>query len=128
MKSSIILFCFGFLITIVSCRSADSQKSAVPANENSSSDLGSILKMKLGPDPIAEENESQTLILYKEQPGGHVKKNYKFIVVRKSDNSIIHEGSYQMGYVKWNDDSSLELTSAGADDRPEKKFINLNIN
>ncbi|HYG02613.1 MAG TPA: hypothetical protein VD927_09210 [Chryseosolibacter sp.] len=128
MKSFVTLISLSLLFVLANCKSADTSRNSGNIDSGNSTDLATALKIRLGPDPIAEENEAQTLILYKQQPGGHVKVTYKFVVVRKSDKVIIHEGQYQMGYVKWADNSTLELVSSGDGENPEKKFINLNIN
>lgn len=48
---------------------------------------------------------------------------FKFIVVNISEKKVVREGSFKNGYVKWVDDKSIEVASAGADEKLDKQVI-----
>lgn len=50
-------------------------------------------------------------------------RSFKFIVIKISEKKIVREGSFKNGYVKWVDDKSIEVASAGADEKLEKQVI-----
>ena len=50
-------------------------------------------------------------------------RTFKFIVVKISEKEIVSEGSFKNGYVKWVDDKSIEVASAGEDEKLDKRVI-----
>ncbi len=99
-----------FFVTIVlhsvffSC--ASQPKATNPLKEQG------VIASKLGNNITTEENTDKTHLLLKQKPEGeNVARVYKYIVVRKSDNQIVLEGTYQLGYVKWINDSQIEVLS-----------------
>lgn len=79
---------------------------------------------KLGEDVISEENETKTHVLYVQKfQGDHPTRSYNYVVERKSDKKIVLEGSFQMGYVKWITNSSIEVLSLPSlTEQDESKF------
>jgi hypothetical protein len=111
------------LMTLLSCKAAESQ-----SNDDT---LQAEIKSKLGNEVIIENSVNGTFALYKQAPGGHAGRVYKYLVVRIADKKIVTEGNYKLGYVKWKDDSTLEVMTAqnnNSSAEPIKKFINLNNN
>jgi hypothetical protein len=111
------------MVLLFNCKAADSQ--------SKDKTLQTELKSKLGSDVVVENSVNGTFALYKQAPGGHAARVYKYAVVRVADKSIVSEGTFKMGYVKWEDDTTLELVTNESNDRsaePTKKFINLTNN
>ncbi len=91
-----------------------------------------VITAKLGNNTSFTENGSKTHILYQQKPqGDHVNRHYKYVVVNKSTNQIVLEGDYQLGYVKWLTDNSIEVLSlpslAEQDESKFKKVISVFI-
>ena len=92
--------------------------------QTSQGDLSSIVKAKLGSHYSTHHNQSNSFALYQQSPGGdHMNRSFKFIVIKISEKKIVREGSFKNGYVKWVDDKSIEVASAGADEKLEKQVI-----
>jgi hypothetical protein len=123
LKISLHSVSLALLLVLTMCKAADS-------NQTQENAVDKIVKERLGLETTFENSANGTYRLYKQTGGGHAARSYKYLVVRLSDQTVVSEGQYRMGYVKWKDDATLELvTSNGPADRePEKKFINLNIN
>jgi len=82
-----------------------------PKTTNSSS-IEDVVVSKIGKSFLLTENENKTFVLYQQKPeGDHAAKNYKYLVIRKSDNVIMISGSYQLGYVKWVSNKAIEVLS-----------------
>jgi hypothetical protein len=76
------------------------------------SEKENVVVAKLGKNIATEENETKTHVLYVQKAqGDHPTRIYKYVVERKSDKKIVLEGSFQMGYVKWITNSSIEVLS-----------------
>jgi hypothetical protein len=111
------------MVLLINCRAADSQ--------SKDDTLQTTIKTKLGSDVVVENSLNGTFALYKQAPGGHAARVYKYAVVRVADKTIVSEGSFKMGYVKWKDDTTLEIVTNESNNRsaePIKKFINLTNN
>lgn len=96
-----------------------------------SSAAENIASTKLGKDISVSYNESNTLALYQQKPGeaDHALRTYKYLVIRLSDNAIVHEGSFRAGYVKWADNTSVEVYSQNdlkSEKDSDKKIIPVN--
>jgi len=92
-------------------------------------DVQAIADGKLGRENIIELNSTETLALCQQKPGAdHARKQYRFIVIRLKDNTVVHEGRYSMGYVKWLDDDSIEVLSRSSpsDEDSAKQIIHVN--
>jgi hypothetical protein len=114
------------LIVICFLTCCTAQKNNTAINNN----FESIIKTKLGPAFTIDFNESKSYALGTQQrQGDHIRRNFKYIVVRLSDNKILQEGSYTMGSVKWIDNNSIEIVSEasthGRDIDSNKKVINV---
>jgi hypothetical protein len=120
-RFSFTVFAILVSITLLHCR-ADNLHQEKPA---------ALLKSRLGEKYSASYNETKTYGLYQQQrEGDHPKRKLKYVVVRLSDQSIVKEGSFQMGYVRWRDKDAIEVvSSSGArDDQAEKKIITIDKN
>jgi hypothetical protein len=76
------------------------------------SEKENLIVAKLGKNITREENETKTHVLYVQKTqGDHPARIFNYVVERKSDKKIVLEGSFQMGYVKWITNSSIEVLS-----------------
>lgn len=95
-----------------------------------SPDLGNLIAKKLGENTEKEYSPDKSFAIYRQKPGSesHAKTRYSYIVVRYSDSTIVHEGTFQMGSVRWAGRDVIELVTFD-DDKNETvmKFINLTI-
>lgn len=82
--------------------------------------LDSLVRQKVGPAAIAEYNPSKTYVLYKEadDAASYRQAPLKYVVFRLNDNHVALEGKFSRGYVKWLNDTMLEVLSI-----PEKVKI-----
>ena len=95
-------------------------------------DEASAIEKTLGNNYIQQPNASNTYTLYQQKAeGDHVGRTYKYAVVRKSDGEMVLSGTYQFGYVKWANDTLLEVLSlpsvAEPDEAKFKKIISVLI-
>jgi hypothetical protein len=90
--------------------------------------LDSLARTKLGSAYSVTYNESKSYVLCQQASatGDHALRAFKFIVVKVSDNTIKNEGSYRNGYAKWINDKSIEVRSAGMDEKSETKILTIN--
>jgi hypothetical protein len=123
-RISLTLCALSVFIVLLNCKAAqkNDQKPSV-AFEN-------LVKSKVGAKYKVDYNVSKTYALcQQERAEDHIRRNIKYIVVRLSDNKVINEGFYSMGYVKWFDNNSIEVLSSsiqGTERAGEKKIIKLN--
>jgi hypothetical protein len=101
---------------LFSCASQPKVKKQ-PVNEN-------LVAFKLGTNTSSQENENHTHILYTQKPDGdNAARIYKYAVVSKSDNKIVLDGSYKLGYVKWISNFQIEVLSLPSlTEQDEAKF------
>jgi hypothetical protein len=96
-----------FFVSITLSLSCTNQQKVIHQTEKEN-----LVIAKLGKDVISEENETKTHVLYVQKAqGDHPTRSYNYVVERKSDKKIVLEGSFQMGYVKWTTNSSIEVLS-----------------
>jgi hypothetical protein len=108
---------------LLNCRAAEKnpqQKNTLPE---------ALIKSSLGEKYTVTYNAAKTYALCQQsREGDHLRRKFRYIVVRLSDNAIVNEGSFQMGYVKWHDEASIEVLNSSSvrDDRSaEKKIIKI---
>lgn len=105
-----------------SCRS-------VEKNQKKPEDLDSLAAQKLGDANEIQLNASGDFALCQQKPkADHPHRSFKYIVVRVSDNSIVTEGYFNSGYVKWYNADSIEVYSVSGAVKSEsgsKKIINV---
>jgi hypothetical protein len=85
---------------------------------------------KLGKHFIITYNSSKTHALCEqERDGDHSNRIFRYVVVKVADNTIVHEGSFRQGYVRWNDSKSLEVVNGssmtGTEKSTEIRMINI---
>ena len=87
-----------------------------------------LAKARLGSDYAREFNSSKTYVLFQQlRSDDHVLRKIKYMVIRLNDNAVVLEGIFQGGFVKWHDDTSVEVLSThSAVQEGEKKIINVN--
>ena len=103
--------------SIVACSSS---------SKTAQAELDSLVKTKLGSHYTIAYNVSKTYALCQQSPGGdRMNRSYKFIVVKIADRKIVKEGSFKNGYVKWSEDNSIEVGSAGRDEKIDKRTIQI---
>jgi hypothetical protein len=96
-----------FFVSVTLSLSCTNQQKVIHQTEKEN-----LVIAKLGKDVISEENETKTHVLYVQKAqGDHSTRSYNYVVERKSDKKIVLEGSFQMGYVKWTTNSSIEVLS-----------------
>ena len=72
--------------------------------------LEKTVKSKLGKEFSEEYNQSRTFILYKQEENPEkIGEPLKYLVVRVSDTTIVQEGYFTRGYVKWIDNKTIEV-------------------
>ncbi len=108
------------LVIASSCASQSKSKKLAHTKANQTK----IIEAKLGKNTSSEINKSNTFILFQQKPeGDQVAKQYKYVVIRKSDNQISLEGVYKLGYVKWVSDTEIEVLSLpSVVEQDESKF------
>jgi len=99
-------------------------------SNNQNADLQAFVDNVLGKENIIEFNETKSFALCQQKPGiDHARRHYRYIVVRVKDNTAVDEGVFSMGYVKWLDDSSIEVfsgLSSPGEPNGTKKIIHVN--
>jgi hypothetical protein len=87
-----------------------------------------VVQARLGKHYLVTYNRSESFALCQQkQEADHLKRKFKYLVVRLSDNAIVHEGDFQMGSVHWHDDKSIEVSGAAriTDESGNKKIIEI---
>jgi hypothetical protein len=121
---ALISFAFCVFITFVNCKGADKIL-------QDKASIDSMVSKKLGKKYDLSYNGSKTYALCQQQrEGDHQQRSFKYIVVRLSDNYVVREGSFRMGYVKWQGDQSIEVSSSVSvrDEQGQKQIINIHSN
>ena len=92
--------------------------------------LRKLANEAVGSENTIEFNNSKTFALCREKPGAsHARKQYHFVVIRLEDITILHKGTFSMGYVKWLDNDSIEVFSGSPslkDEDSSQKIIHVN--
>lgn len=125
IRHSLTLFTLsGSILLLLNCRATEN-------NSGGANALNSTVKAKLKEPYEISYNKSQTYALCQQaRTADHMERRFNFIVVRLSDNKIIVEGSFRMGYVQWIDDDSIEVLNSSSpavrdDEKGEKKIIDI---
>lgn len=124
IKLHVVLYMTVLLVSIFvlhACKATQVQQKPAGVDKIATSMLGKAYEVNY--------NTSKTLALcYQKRQGDHINRKFKFIVVQIADNKIIKQGTYQLGYVKWVDDHTLEVASASTNQAAsDKKLIDINI-
>jgi hypothetical protein len=111
-------------ITCDCCRAANKDQQA------KGSPLEDLIKRRIGNDFVMDFNVSKTHALcYQKRSDDHAQRTMQFIVVRLSDNKEVADGTFKMGYVKWNDNETIEvLTIPQVNAEGVKKEIKISPN
>lgn len=81
-------------------------------------DLETLALQVVGKDHSIELNQSGTYALLHEKPSSdHMARKYTYAVVRVSDHMVLRRGVFRMGYVKWKDETSIEVYSGSPSDQ-----------
>jgi hypothetical protein len=84
------------------------------------------VKSILGSTYTVSFNDSKKFALYQQaRVNDHVNRSFKYVVLRISDNKIVKQGSFRNGYVKWINDTSIEIASAGKGETFDKNVVNV---
>jgi hypothetical protein len=119
---SFTLCCVIVSIALVNCRT--SKKSGDVDNV-----FHALVASKLGEKFIVNYNTTKTYALCQQKRADdHQQRNLKYIVVRTSDNTLIQQGSFSMGYVQWHNENEIEVfsSSSSRDDSGDKRIIKVN--
>ena len=97
-------------------------KSSATKKETSESSIQDLVKSTLGDNVTTDLNASKTysLIQQLQEPKDIGGKSVHFIVIRLSDTTIVLEGSFMRGYVKWTNDNTLEKFSVPGKVKPDQ--------
>jgi hypothetical protein len=108
MPSKIVSLAFTVLLLFVSIAFEQCRAGSQKQGENSS--LDATIKSRIGNDFVIDFNKSKSYALcYQKAGDDHSQRTFQFIVVRLSDNRIVNEGTFRMGYVKWVDEGTIEV-------------------
>jgi hypothetical protein len=80
--------------------------------------LDSLAKERAGPAPIPVYNDNKTYVLYKEaeDSASYTSQSaIRYVIFRLKDNEVVLEGKFTRGYVKWINNTLIEVLSV-----PEK--------
>jgi hypothetical protein len=109
-------------IALTSCRGSQKNRGQKP-------ELQALADKILGPENVIEYNEARTFALCQQKPqADHARRQYRYVVVRLENNTIVQQGVFSMGYVKWVDNRSIEVFSGSVSPTGEgssKKIIQL---
>jgi adenosine deaminase len=89
----------------------------------------SLVRAELREKFTVDYNKSKTYALCQQKRSDdHLRRSFKYIVVRTQDNTVVHEGNFSMGYVQWHDENSIEVFQAAssANDSGNKKIVQIN--
>lgn len=102
-KTLLVTACIAVFNLIGSCS---------PSKRLKPEQINTLVQEKLGTVFTQEVNSSGNFVLYTQNPAeANVKSALKFIVVDIRKNTIIYEGSFLPGYVRWHSETELELLS-----------------
>lgn len=106
---------FTFFAAVLACSSS---------SKTSQTNIDEIVKNRLGNQYTVAYNSSRSYALCQQSPAGdHVNRTFKYVVVKMSDHNVTKEGSFRNGYVKWIDDTAIEVGTSGTDEKIEKEVI-----
>jgi hypothetical protein len=115
--ASLTLVLLPVFMALISCKI--SEKNA----QDKKATFEALAKAELGEAHEVSYNTPKTYALCQQQrQGDHLRRSFKYIVVRLSDNKVMHKGSFRMGYVAWYDEDSIEVVTASSA-RDDKKTI-----
>lgn len=100
-----MLFTLAIAMLFVQCKSQQPSMAGTQIEE--------VLQNKLGAHSDPNYNDSKSMAIYKatvdrSKEGSPV----PYLVISLADGVILHEGSYQRGYVKWSNDSTIEVMNS----------------
>jgi hypothetical protein len=99
MNSTTKLLVLFTALSLVTCR-------PVPP---ASTGIGSTVQKELGADVEEVANGSGKYVLFRQKatPG----QMLRFVVIESATSKVVERGSFMPGYVKWKDDTTLEVLS-----------------
>ena len=116
------LFVLAVSILLLSCRAGNKSSSEIkPGFEE-------VVKTKLGAHYTVDDNPNHQYALCQQtrSENDHARRSFTYIVVRRSDNKVLHEGMFILGSAKWLDVETIEITTTpGTGDQTELKQINI---
>lgn len=119
-RASLTLVLLPLFMVLVSCKI--SEKNA----QDKKTKFKALVKAELGEAHQVTYNAPKTYALcQQERQGDHLRRSFRYIVVRLSDNKVVYKGSFRMGYVAWYDESSIEVVTASSARDDEKTIIDI---
>jgi hypothetical protein len=113
--TKLVFASFLFSISVLACCSS---------SKTAHTDLDAFVKNRLGNHYTISYNNSNSYALCQQsRTDDHANRSFKYLVLKVSDRSVINEGLFKNGYVKWVDDKSIEVGTAGKDEKIDKKVI-----
>jgi hypothetical protein len=125
MSGKSIRLVFTLFMLTVSISLMDCKGAGAASQKNT---LDSVVNEQLGKKYDMAYNASKTYALCQQlREADHSQRNFKYVVVRLSDHRVVREGSFRMGHVQWQGDTSIEVLSFSSvhDEQGEKKVINI---
>ena len=115
------LFVLAVSILLLSCRAGNR-----PSSEDQTS-FDEVVRGKLGSNYTVDDNPNHEYALcqQKRSENDHARRTFAYIVVRRSDNEIVHNGTFVLGSAKWVDPNTIEVTTSGSNDQVEVRQINI---
>ena len=99
-------------------------------DQSAGKDLHSIVQPYVGNAYQTDYNVTKQYALCQEKrQGDAAARKFKYVIVRLSDFKIIHQGTFQMGHVRWINDDAIEVQTnpdGAVSESSEKKIINVN--
>jgi hypothetical protein len=120
---------FSFILVCLLVSIALSNCSAAKKINDDKNGFDSLVRARLGEKFTVTYNDNKTYALCQQKRSDdHLRRSFKYIVVRTKDNTVVHEGNFSMGYVQWHDENSIEVFQAAssANDSGDKKIVQIN--
>lgn len=118
------LLILGTLVIFPAC-------SATKHYRDTQTDFETTVKRKLGAQYAVSYNTAKTHALCQQmRSGDHSQRSFRYLVIELSNNKVMREGSFRMGYVRWVNDQSIEVSNSSVGRKNEKannkEIININ--
>jgi hypothetical protein len=114
----ITVFFHAVFITFTGCK--------VSEKSPQSDQLEKIASQKLGANFTTTYNSLKTYALCQQaRVGDHSDRIFRYVVIKLADNTIVREGSFRRGHVKWNDSKSLEILNGSRNRNEDSSQISI---
>jgi hypothetical protein len=74
-----------------------------------------VVTERLGKKYTCDDNQSRSFALCKQtREGDQAMREFNYVLIRRADNKVTHEGIFRMGDVRWKDDTTIEVTGTSS--------------